>query len=1118
MARAPRPTAPRSTKPVKRAAEPRSVRSKTPARISQDLLARVKSLKPPALERGVRADQVFALSSPPPALSGGKKLPALANDSALTTAAGWAGTQLALNSFFQEGLTFLGYPYLAELTQRPEYRMICETPALEMTRKWIRFRSKSGDDKGRNKRISELTDEFERLRVRDMFRDAITQDGFFGRGHIYIDTGDTDDPTELKMPMGNGWDLISRAKVSPEKPIQSLRTVEAVWVYPVNYNASDPLKPTWYRPASWFVQSKQVDASRLLTLVARPVSDLLKPTYNFGGLPLSQLAKPYVDNWLRTRQSVNDIISAFTVFVLYTNLGARLQMDGEQVVARAELFNSVRDNSGLMMVDKNGEDFANVSAPLGSLDLLQAQAQEHMCSVAHTPVVKLLGIQPAGLNASSEGELRSYYDWINSCQEALCRRPIHQLMGLVMHSLWGAVDEDIVFEFVPLWALDEAGEAGVKKTKADTAAVLIDSGVISPAEERQRLAEDPDSDYSSLDVDEVPTPPGEAEALLGGLGHGLEGEGEGGEEPGAEPAAEQPEDAVAAKAAAGGEPGAAGRMQVRGAAPRVARPKPRLAFSRGANDEAQFDESKVKRDEGGKFAKSASAGGGAVSKNPISEGWLKDQLPGIKQIGNNDLCKSYKIDGGPGLWLSKTHSTWVSNFHGKNYSGADISSLEKFLNTPEGDLKTEDFDAGWGPISFGEFMHGTTKATGKTSEAAKPEVAKPNPHLKGGETAMGAATLGFSSAKGDKDWTFSKGDSKLYIDATSGKWTLTSPGHMTKVGDGPEALTALLTKPKADWEKAGVKNYSAMENLGKYPDPSGGSSPALAAAPTTSVPTNKAEALREKIAKVRPKPMGDEQGAISDYKGSGFGSINRQARKTGQLDAKGKKIQSWLSRAELPEDVTLYRGVTAEYAAVLKSILDEGTVFRDRGFSSTSTSDAFAENWKKGHSSGELLLKIDAKKGQQGAAIKPAGANDGEYEILLQADSKFKVLSLDFDKGFVHVELIHDHLPKGKVMEPEAKAVMEKNAVVIGEPAPVSGEKTKAPKPEYKKQPDKHQIFLVSKSNPKKAGSKAAEAFAKYKHGMTVKEYLGQFGSAAEAYSHIDNDVKKGYIKVNKNG
>ncbi|WP_198327721.1 hypothetical protein [Mesorhizobium sp. WSM1497] len=38
----------------------------------------------------------------------------------------------------------------------------------------------------------------------------------------------------------------------------------------------------------------------------------MKPTYSFGGLSLSQMVKPYVDNWLETRQSVNDIISATT--------------------------------------------------------------------------------------------------------------------------------------------------------------------------------------------------------------------------------------------------------------------------------------------------------------------------------------------------------------------------------------------------------------------------------------------------------------------------------------------------------------------------------------------------------------------------------------------------------------------------------------------------------------------------------------------------------------------------------------------------------------------------------------------------------------------------------------
>ena len=42
----------------------------------------------------------------------------------------WAQSQM-----WGEGLFFPGYPYLAELAQRPEYRNIVETIAEEMTRK-----------------------------------------------------------------------------------------------------------------------------------------------------------------------------------------------------------------------------------------------------------------------------------------------------------------------------------------------------------------------------------------------------------------------------------------------------------------------------------------------------------------------------------------------------------------------------------------------------------------------------------------------------------------------------------------------------------------------------------------------------------------------------------------------------------------------------------------------------------------------------------------------------------------------------------------------------------------------------------------------------------------------
>ena len=156
------------------------------------------------------------------------------------------------------------------------------------------------------------------------------------------------------------------------------------------------------------------------------------------------------------------------------------------------------------MIDKNIEDFDNVSVPLGSLDKLQAQAQEHMASVSGIPLVKLLGVTPSGLNASSDGEIRCFYDWIGAYQEVLFRINLTKVVNFVQLSLFGDVDEDIIIQFEPLWALDEKELAEVDKLKAETAQIRIDSGVIAPEEDRQRIASEPDTPYPGLDVSDVP--------------------------------------------------------------------------------------------------------------------------------------------------------------------------------------------------------------------------------------------------------------------------------------------------------------------------------------------------------------------------------------------------------------------------------------------------------------------------------------------------------------------------------------------------------------------------------------------------------------------------------------
>lgn len=493
----------RQRKPVtvRRSAEVSSSDPPKPLAFSRQVveLAKVRRAR-----RGAPARSPFDPAEPyPRVVPEGDDGVGLAQDEALSNVTAWATGQYAADTF-AEGMVFLGYSYLSVLAQRPEYRVVSEEIASEMTREWVEIKSVGEDDK--SERVRAVEDGLEELGVRELFCKAIEHDGFFGRGQLYLDTGDTEDKDALKTSIGDGRDATSRAKVSRERPLKAIRTVEPVWSYPANYNSTDPLAPDWYDPLSWYVMGKEVHRTRLLTMVGREVPDMLKPAYAFGGLSMSQMLKPYVDNWLRTRQSTSDLVHSFSVSGLKTDLATYGQASGDALFQRIDLFNAMRDNSGTMILNKDTEDWFNVQTSLATLDQLQAQSQEHMAAIARIPLVKLLGISPHGLNASSEGELRAFYDWIAAFQHKLLMKPLATVIGFIQLSRFGDVDPGIVAEFKPLWQLDEAAKANVEKTKADTHAVYVDLGAVSPEEVRGSVAKDKDSAYAGLDLEDSPAP------------------------------------------------------------------------------------------------------------------------------------------------------------------------------------------------------------------------------------------------------------------------------------------------------------------------------------------------------------------------------------------------------------------------------------------------------------------------------------------------------------------------------------------------------------------------------------------------------------------------------------
>ena len=360
-------------------------------------------------KQAIFGDTAFSLPSFPPRVapaSGG-----MAMDTQIIEVNSWAAAQV-YNGAYANGQAFIGYTALAELAQIPEYRRITEVTATEMTRKWILFKG------GTKEKIKQLEAEMVRLDAQGAFRNMVELDGFFGRAHLYIDTGDTDNPEELRTSIGNGRDAATAAKFKGKIGfLKGIRPVEPVWCYPLNYTSNNTLRADWYNPQSWSSMANEIHVSRFLTFVGREVPDMLKPSYAFGGLSLSQMAMPYVNNWLRTRQAVADLIWSFSVSGVKTDLSTINADGGNELMKRIAFFANLRTNQGTMVLDMEKEEFFNVSVPLGGLHELQSQAQEQMCSVIGIPVVKFLGIQPAGMNASSEGELTTWYDWIAAFQE-----------------------------------------------------------------------------------------------------------------------------------------------------------------------------------------------------------------------------------------------------------------------------------------------------------------------------------------------------------------------------------------------------------------------------------------------------------------------------------------------------------------------------------------------------------------------------------------------------------------------------------------------------------------------------------------------------------------------------
>lgn len=390
--------------------------------------------------------------------------------------------------------SFIGYGALQQIAQNGMIRACVQTVADDITREWIEVQGGDDTDPETVRDIADTLDQ--KYHLKDLIHQAAATVGFMGGAFIFIDTGaEGEDLTlplrvsSLSAEMSQGMDL-------------KFTLVDPVNVTPGEYNATNPLKQDYMQPKWWWVLGQRVHASRLITVCDNQPPMLLRPSYNFLGIPQAQILWDYVLHWNECRINTAELLKKISLLVMQTDTQAIFSTPGgvQNFDVRMQALQRYRDNNSVFVCDKQDEAVSNVQTSTAGCTDIVRQSLEMIAAINRTPAVKLLGISPSGFNATGESDIKNYCDHVRTKQE-LYRSAITQCLHAIEIAENGKIDPSITFEFKPLNSDNDSAKAMNAQTRINTLGAALDRQIISPEEMRTAVKADPDMGLSFIEDD-----------------------------------------------------------------------------------------------------------------------------------------------------------------------------------------------------------------------------------------------------------------------------------------------------------------------------------------------------------------------------------------------------------------------------------------------------------------------------------------------------------------------------------------------------------------------------------------------------------------------------------------
>lgn len=138
------------------------------------------------------------------------------------------------------------------------------------------------------------------------------------------------------------------------------------------------------------------------------------------------------------------------------------------------------------VIDADGEEFDRKQTPVTGLPELLDRFATRLAAAADIPVTLLMGMAPAGLNATGESDIRTFYDRVASMQRRKLRPTLEKLIRVAFASLEYDEPDDWSIKFHPLWQPTEGEQAAARKTQMEIDTSYMEHSVLSPDEVRKQ--------------------------------------------------------------------------------------------------------------------------------------------------------------------------------------------------------------------------------------------------------------------------------------------------------------------------------------------------------------------------------------------------------------------------------------------------------------------------------------------------------------------------------------------------------------------------------------------------------------------------------------------------------